>query len=277
MSPIPTRVRCLFSPRPGASIFTGDIKRHAPCAVDDLMRAGQICVREVLPFFVAALPDGSRFYVASYDFRNTLAPIPNVGFRCHASFHMLTVFDAFSMTPKTATVVALVLLTFVADSAAVFAYAICRRSLTACAPAPPTPREQRASACLPHPPPTAATSTSASATPAPSPTLIPRPAISTGGNTRHSWWPNLSHRPAERCSCLAHHRIFNQSNVVTFTAVNTSSPAEGQSGYRQCLNGQTLTACDGCRDQFECSSAWRRRATATRHGSPLAAQDPIFL
>lgn len=52
------------------------------------------------PVSVAALPDGTRFYVASYE-NETACSDPNVGTSVPCMIPMLTVFDALSMTAKT--------------------------------------------------------------------------------------------------------------------------------------------------------------------------------
>ena len=52
------------------------------------------------PVSVAALPNGTRFYVASYE-NETACSDPNVGISVPCIIPMLTVFDALSMTAKT--------------------------------------------------------------------------------------------------------------------------------------------------------------------------------
>ena len=52
------------------------------------------------PVSVAALPNGTRFYVASYENESTCSD-PNVGTSVPCMIPMLTVFDALSMTAKT--------------------------------------------------------------------------------------------------------------------------------------------------------------------------------
>ncbi len=52
------------------------------------------------PVSVAALPNGTRFYVASYE-NETACSDPNVGTSVPCMIPMLTVFDALSMTAKT--------------------------------------------------------------------------------------------------------------------------------------------------------------------------------
>jgi DNA-binding beta-propeller fold protein YncE len=57
------------------------------------------CPQGCSPVSVAALADGSRFYVASYA-SETACSDPNVGTSAPCIIPMLTVFDALSMTPK---------------------------------------------------------------------------------------------------------------------------------------------------------------------------------
>ncbi|MGA2855663.1 MAG: YncE family protein [Candidatus Sulfotelmatobacter sp.] len=57
------------------------------------------CPNGCSPVSVAALPDGSRFYVASYQI-SPACPDPNVGASESCMIPMLTVFDALSMTVK---------------------------------------------------------------------------------------------------------------------------------------------------------------------------------
>jgi YVTN family beta-propeller protein len=58
------------------------------------------CPEGCAPVSVAALPDGTRFYVASYASEATCSD-PNVGPSAPCIIPMLTVFDALSMTVKT--------------------------------------------------------------------------------------------------------------------------------------------------------------------------------
>jgi hypothetical protein len=69
-----------------------------------VMSAGQnpACPQGCSPTSVTALPDGSRFYVASYA-SETACSDPNVGVSVPCIVPMLTVFDALSMTVKPAT------------------------------------------------------------------------------------------------------------------------------------------------------------------------------
>lgn len=69
-----------------------------------VMSAGQNppCPQGCSPVSVTALPDGSRFYVASYASETTCSD-PNVGVTVPCIIPMLTVFDALSMTVKPAT------------------------------------------------------------------------------------------------------------------------------------------------------------------------------
>jgi hypothetical protein len=60
------------------------------------------CPAGCSPVSVAALADGSRFYVASYATQAACSD-PNVGTSAPCVIPMVTVFDALSMTPKTAT------------------------------------------------------------------------------------------------------------------------------------------------------------------------------
>jgi DNA-binding beta-propeller fold protein YncE len=64
------------------------------------------CSAACSPSAVAALPDGSRFYVASYEIegpsKGTTCPDPNVGPAFDCVIPRLTVFDALSMTVKPA-------------------------------------------------------------------------------------------------------------------------------------------------------------------------------
>jgi hypothetical protein len=57
------------------------------------------CSTACSPVSIAALPDGSRFYVASYA-SQTACSDPNVGSSAPCIVPTLTVFDALSMTPK---------------------------------------------------------------------------------------------------------------------------------------------------------------------------------
>lgn len=59
------------------------------------------CPNGCSPVSVAALPDGSRFYVASYA-SETACSDPNVGTTVPCIIPMLTVFDALSIKPKSA-------------------------------------------------------------------------------------------------------------------------------------------------------------------------------
>jgi hypothetical protein len=59
-----------------------------------------LCPNGCSPSGVAALPNGERFYVASYQ-NETACSDPNVGTSVPCIIPMLTVFDALSMTPKT--------------------------------------------------------------------------------------------------------------------------------------------------------------------------------
>ena len=58
-----------------------------------------LCPNGCSPSSVAALPNGERFYVASYE-NETACSDPNVGISVPCIIPMLTVFDALSMTPK---------------------------------------------------------------------------------------------------------------------------------------------------------------------------------
>jgi DNA-binding beta-propeller fold protein YncE len=60
------------------------------------------CPAGCSPVSVAALPNGSRFYVASYASESACSD-PNVGTSVPCIVPMVTVFDALSMTPKTPT------------------------------------------------------------------------------------------------------------------------------------------------------------------------------
>ena len=60
------------------------------------------CPEGCAPVSVAALPDGSRFYVASYASEPACSD-PNVGTSAPCVIPMVTVFDALSMTPKALT------------------------------------------------------------------------------------------------------------------------------------------------------------------------------
>jgi hypothetical protein len=60
------------------------------------------CPEGCSPASVAALPDGSRFYVASYASEPACSD-PNIGTSAPCIIPMLTVFDALSMTPKALT------------------------------------------------------------------------------------------------------------------------------------------------------------------------------
>lgn len=58
------------------------------------------CAQACSPVSVTALPDGTRFYVASYTSEPNCSD-PNVGTTTPCIIPILTVFDALSMTPKT--------------------------------------------------------------------------------------------------------------------------------------------------------------------------------
>ncbi len=58
------------------------------------------CAEACAPVSVTALPDGTRFYVASYSSEPNCSD-PNVGTTSPCILPILTVFDALSMTPKT--------------------------------------------------------------------------------------------------------------------------------------------------------------------------------
>jgi YVTN family beta-propeller protein len=89
------------------------------------------CPAGCFPTSVAALPDGSRFYVASYQSYQTPATCPDANVTGSCVIPSLTVFDAHSLTPKITP--ALTLLT--SPAFAVNQYAVA--PVTACAPPVP--------------------------------------------------------------------------------------------------------------------------------------------
>jgi hypothetical protein len=60
------------------------------------------CPNGCSPVSVAALPDSSRFYVASYEMENSCSDDPTIGASSPCMIPRLTVFDALSMTVKPA-------------------------------------------------------------------------------------------------------------------------------------------------------------------------------
>lgn len=96
----------------------------------------QVCPGGCQPVSVAALPDGSRFYVASYSTQtNCLDPTVGAGNAC--MIPMLTVFDALSMTvkPAAASPVAPAMSVLISPTFASMQYAV--PTVTSCVPPSP--------------------------------------------------------------------------------------------------------------------------------------------
>jgi hypothetical protein len=82
-------------------IFDATADPPSPLSVISMNGTNAPCPGGCSPASVAALPDGSRFYVASYQLDSS-CPDPNVGTTAACLIPTLTVFDAASMTVKPA-------------------------------------------------------------------------------------------------------------------------------------------------------------------------------
>lgn len=85
-----------------AAVYVFDATTDPPAPIAVVSMTGGTnppCPNGCSPVSVTALPDGSRFYVASYE-TDPVCPDPNVGTSVQCMIPMLTVFDAASFTVK---------------------------------------------------------------------------------------------------------------------------------------------------------------------------------
>ena len=247
------------------------------------------CSSACSPVSVAALPDGSRFYVASYQSESACSD-PNVGSTAPCMIPLLTVFDAPSMTirPATSSLRAPSISLLGTPSFAANQYAL--PPVTSCAP-PPTyfPGATRfrmfASA--------AADSSHVYVSICDGGTIADvvttTNTISTNANSIDTLMTDI---PAPfgscgtACSSVATITSLSTStSIVTFSAVNsfTAGTRVAISGTGTTLDGQTFTvlAAGLSSSSFSCNlnSPSDKGATATKGTAvPLApSQAPIFL
>jgi YVTN family beta-propeller protein len=244
-----------------------------------------------VPVSVTALPDGSRFYVASYQVA-TSCPDAIVGSSSKCVIPSLAVFDANSLTLKTA----LTLLTYPAFAADLttnqYQYAV--SPVTSCAPAAlygPTTTRFRVFT-------TAAADSSRVYV-----SMCDAGAIAvvntTNSNTNNSGGGTpadtvITDLPAPygvctqpSCSSTASITAFSiTSNLVTFQAANTFAPGQSVSisglTTGTYLNGLTLTviATGLSGAQFECYFTYADVSPTTDSGTALLqapSQKPVFL
>jgi len=246
------------------------------------------------PVSVAALPDGTRFYVASYQ-NETACSDPNVGVSVPCIVPMLTVFDAPSMTAKTPSSTllsppnSLSLLTSPAFSATQYAVP----PVASCAPPPTyTPGKTRfrmfttASADSSH---VYVSVCDAGAVADVSTTTT---TIATGTNTPDTLMTDLL-APFGNCitgctSVAAITSLSITSNVVTFQGVNNFIPGTRvsisnlTSAAGVPLNGQILTvlATGLTGTQFACNVSAANVGPTADVGTAVPQapqQSPIFL
>jgi len=249
------------------------------------------CPNGCSPVSVAALPDGSRFYVASYEIA-TACPDPSVGASASCVIPRLTVFDAPSLTvkPMSASLLAPSLSLVMLPQFAGTQYAV--PQVASCAPAaayaPGTTRFRMfttaaadsshvyVSLCDAGTIADINTTTSTISTGSNSPDIlvadVPTPSGACG---------------AASCGTVAVITSFSiTSNVVTFYAANSFVPGQRVSisglSTGTYLNGQTLTvlATGLSGTQFECSFANPDVTLTTDSGTAVPippTQNPIFL
>ena len=80
------------------SVYVFDATTSSPTLLANISMA-PVCPNGCAPVSVAALPDGSRFYVASYE-TDAACPDPNIGSAAACIVPRLTVFDALSLTVR---------------------------------------------------------------------------------------------------------------------------------------------------------------------------------
>ena len=88
------------NPTAGA-VYVFDATPSTPSLLGNISLASE-CPNGCAPVSVAALPDGTRFYVASYE-SEAACPDPNIGTAAPCIIPRLTVFDALSLTVKPST------------------------------------------------------------------------------------------------------------------------------------------------------------------------------
>ena len=283
----------LYVTNPSAgSVYVFDATSSSPTLLGSIsMTAGAspLCPNGCSPVSVAALPDGSRFYVASYE-TETACPDSNVGTSTPCVIPRLTVFDAASLTLKPAasssSLLAPSLSLLAPPEYAATQYAV--PQVSSCVPAVPyAPNSTRfpmfataaadgshvyVSLCDARSIADVVTTTS---------------TISTGSNATDVLVTNLS--PAFALSAGASITSFSISNnVVTFQAANSFYAGENvliqQLTTGTYLNGLTLTVLGTglTESQFECAfthpdvSQTSDSGTATP-ASPAVHQTPVFL
>jgi len=283
----------LYVTNPNAgSVYLFDATSSSPTLLAGIsMTAGANppCPNGCSPVSVAALPDGSRFYVASYE-TQAACPDPNVGTSTRCVIPRLTVFDAASLTIKPASASSsllspsLSLLTQPQYAATQYAVP----QVSSCVPVVPyTPNSTRfpmystaaadgshvyVSLCDARSIADVVTATS---------------TIATGSNATDVLVTNLS--PAFAFSAGASITSFSISNnVVTFQAANSFYAGENvviqQLTTGTYLNGLTLTVLGTglTESQFACAfthadvSQTSDSGTATP-ASPAVHQTPVFL
>jgi len=251
------------------------------------------------PVSVTALPDGSRFYMASYQ-TSTSCPDTTLGTSLQCMIPMLTVFDAQSLTLKPAVLTQLPsspsisLLSSTQFASTQYAVPV----VTSCAAVGPyTPGQTRfrmfttSAADSSH----VYVSICDAATVAD--VVTATSSIAIGNNTPDTLITNITPEPAScsgsGCGSVATITAFQiASNVVTFTAANNFTPGQqvSISGLTttagKLLDGQTLTviATGLTSTSFECmlpptlsgTSAQLMSDTGTVVPLP-PAQNPIFL
>jgi len=252
------------------------------------------CPNGCSPVSVAALPDGSRFYVASYETANP-CPDPNVETSAPCLIPKLTVFDALRMTVKPPsstllTVPSLSLLT--SPQFAATQYALPPES--SCIPAPTyTPGTTRFRMFAASAADSSHVYVSICDAGAIADINTTTNTISAGNNSPDTLVTDIPSPFAAcsnpSCSTVAAITAFSiSSNVVTFQAVNAFVTGQRvvisglSSAAGSALNGQSLTvlATGLSGTQFECSfsAANAPQTNDTGTAVPLPpTQSPIFL
>ena len=261
--------------------------------------ANSPCPGGCTPTSVTALPDGSRFYIASYQIQNSCTDT-TLGSSGQCIVPMLTIYDAASLTikPAVSTLLpsspSLSLLSSAQFASTQYAVA----PVNACAATGPyNPRQTRfrmfatSAADSSH----VYVSLCDAATIADVVTVVSSTAP--GSNTPDTLATNISPEPAScsgtNCGVVAAITGYQiASGIVTFTAANTFTPGEqvSVSGLTtdpgKTLNSQTMTviATGLSSTQFECmlppslSSTTAQATSDTGSAIPLPpAQNPIFL
>jgi DNA-binding beta-propeller fold protein YncE len=250
------------------------------------------CPNGCSPVSVAALPDGSRFYVASYETAAT-CPDPNIGSSASCVIPRLTVFDApsFTVKPISASLLAPSLSLVTSPQFAATQYAV--PQVASCVPAatyaPGTTRFRMFATAAADSSHVYVSICDAGAIADVSTTTN---TISMGSNTPDSLVTDIP-SPFAACSSVSCNvaaitGFSISSNVVTFQAVNAFVTGQRvvisglSSTAGSVLNGQSLTvlATGLSGTQFECSfsSADVGLTSDTGTAVPLPpTQSPVFL